>query len=144
MKRIPSLKILLLMFYPVLALSEPTDLYFIDAHSQVDSQKVLNRIVPLMDKSGVKRTILSGRRKLMSSDIADFEEQHSARIIALIRTKSDAYQKNNNGYYKMLKVDIASGRFGEISELLMYHAQKGSKAGEIVVYPDDKRVQVTL
>ena len=44
----------------------------------------------------------------------------------------------------MLKDDIASGRFGAISELLMHHAQKGSKADEIVVYPDDKRVQVTL
>ncbi|WP_455220734.1 amidohydrolase family protein [Kaarinaea lacus] len=135
---------LLLVFYPILALGEPADLYFIDAHSQVDSEQVMERIIPLMDKAGVKRTILSGRRTMQSGDIANFAEQHPQRIIASIRTKSGAYQNNKNGYYKMLKGDVKSGRFAAISELLMYHAQKGAKADEIIVYPDDKRIQFAL
>jgi hypothetical protein len=76
--------LLILTLLPLSVYSDNSDLYFIDAHSQVDSQKVLQRIIPLMDKAGVRLTILSGRRKLLSGDIADFAEQHPQRIIASV------------------------------------------------------------
>ena len=121
-----------------------SDLYFIDAHSQADSEQVLRRVITLMDSAGVRRTILSARRDLTSGDIATFAEQHPDRITASVRTKGRAYEENASGYYKTLERDVGSGRFGAISELLMYHAQKGNKAPEVVVYPNDKRVQATL
>jgi predicted TIM-barrel fold metal-dependent hydrolase len=61
-----------------------------------------------------------------------------------VRTKGRAYAENRRGYYRSLQRDVKSGRFGAISELLMFHAQKGRKADEVAVYPDDERVQETL
>lgn len=109
-----------------------SDLYFIDAHSQADSEQVLQRVITLMDRAGVRRTILSARRGMTSNDIATFAEQHPDRITASVRTKGRAYEENASGYYKTLERDVGSGRFGAISELLMYHAPKGNKAPEVV------------
>ena len=142
-----------LIFFPIAIISlysstvvraDTADLYFIDAHSQVGSEQVLQRVIPLMDQAGVQRTILSGRRKLKSSDIASYAERYPGRIIASIRTKGGAYKKNKKGYYKALSREVASGRFGAIAELLMYHAAKGAKADKVVVYPNDERVQAAL
>lgn len=136
--------VILSLYLPTVVRAEVTDLYFIDAHSQAGSKEVLQRIIPLMDQAGVQRTILSGRRKLKSNDIADYAAKHSSRIIASIRTKGGAYEKNKDGYYKLLNKEVASGRYGAISELLKYHAQKGTKANEVVVYPNDKRIEATI
>jgi len=135
---------ILLLYLATSVIAEPTDLYFIDAHSQADSEDVLQRVIPLMDQAGVRRTILSARQKLTSGDITNFAEQHPDRITASVRTKGRDYEENTNGYYRMLESDMSSEKFGAISELLMYHAQKGKKAPEVVVYPDDNRVQTTL
>jgi len=124
--------------------ADSSDLYLIDAHSQADSEQVLQRVITLMDQAGIRRTLLSARDDLTSGNIVKFAERHPDRITASVRTKSGAYQKNLAGYYKMLESDVGSGQFGAISELLMYHAKKGKKAPEIVVYPNDKRVQAAL
>ena len=137
------LAIILLYSYDVVR-ADAADLYFIDAHSQVSRERVLQRVIPLMDQAGVQRTILSGRRKLDSNDIANYAERYPGRIIASIRTKGDAYEKNKRGYYKVLNREVASGRFGAIAEILMYHAAKGAKAGKVVVYPNDERVHAAL
>jgi predicted TIM-barrel fold metal-dependent hydrolase len=132
------------LYLSIVVHADAADLYFIDAHSQVGGVAVLQRIIPLMDEAGVRRTILSGRRKLKSNDIANYAEQYPRRITASIRTKGGAYTKNKKGYYKALNREVASGRFGAIAELLMYHAKKGTKADEVFVYPNDKRVLATL
>lgn len=124
--------------------STTPELYFIDAHSQVDSREVLNKIPGLMDQAGVKKTILCARRQLQSTDIADFAASNSDKIIPAIRTKGGAYSENRNGFYKKLDDDVQSGRFNGICELLLYHAAKGNKADEYIVYPSDKRVQAAL
>ena len=74
----------------------------------------------------------------------DFAEKHPGRITAAVRTKGGVYAENRRGYFKMLEREVGSGRFGAIAELLLYHAKKGNKADEIVVYPDDQRVRATL
>jgi len=61
-----------------------------------------------------------------------------------VRTKGRAYQQNSAGYYKTIERDVGSRRFGAISELLMYHAQKGQRAPEVAVYPNDNRVKSAL
>lgn len=123
---------------------ESGDLYFIDAHSQADSEQTLNSIIQLMDKAGVKRTLLSGRNSLTSGDVAKFAGQHPGRITASVRTKGGAYQNNKKSYYESLEQEVASGQFGAIAELLVYHAQKGNKAPEVIVRPADRRVQTAL
>ena len=53
MMKLILILLLVLPLYPCNAFSETPDLYFIDAHSQADSQKVLGKIIPLMDQAGV-------------------------------------------------------------------------------------------
>ncbi|MBW2077545.1 MAG: amidohydrolase family protein [Deltaproteobacteria bacterium] len=61
-----------------------------------------------------------------------------------VRTKSGAYNTNHPKYFKQLGKQIDCGRFKAMAEVLMYHAQKGSKAPEVIVYPDNQRVQTAL
>jgi hypothetical protein len=143
-KAILALVIVLLTVSGWLAAQDKSELYLIDAHSQADSHEVLGRIIGLMAQADVKHTILSGRRQLQSFDIADFAAQYPQQITASIRTKGGAYNENRNGYYKKLDAAVSSGRFGGIAEILLYHAQKGEKADEVVVYPDDPRVKAAL
>lgn len=121
------------------------ELYFIDAHSQVDHNiENLDLIIRRMDTCGVYLTILSTRSGRQQAEIAAFAQQHSGRIVPAIRTKSEAYNKNLSKYYKNMREQIDSGRFKAMAEILLYHAQKGDKAPEVVVYPDDKRVLFAL
>jgi predicted TIM-barrel fold metal-dependent hydrolase len=120
------------------------ELYFIDAHSQVDETVDLKEVISLMDQAGVQYTILSAVRSRSSEDIVHFSKQYPHRIIASVRTKGQAYNENDRHYYKALKRDVESDNFNAMSELLMYHAQKGDRAPEIVVYPEDDRIQTAL
>lgn len=120
------------------------ELYFVDAHSQADGTIPLKEILVLMNKAGVKKTILSSRRKSNPFDIADFAEHHPDKIIAAVRTKSQQYTHNTNKYYKLLSKQLNDSRFHAMAELLLYHAQKGNRAGKIEVYPNDKRVLTAL
>lgn len=121
------------------------ELYFIDAHSQVDHNiENLDLIIQRMDAGGVYRTILAARSGRKSAEIAAFAQKHSERIVPAIRTKSEAYNKNLSKYYKKMRKQVDSGRFRAMAEILLYHAQKGDKAPEVVVYPDDKRVLFAL
>jgi len=122
-----------------------SELYFIDAHSQVDQLvKNLDLIIKRMDASGVYCTILAARAGRTDQEIAAFAQKNPDRIVPSIRTKSKIYNKNKPKYYKKLGKSVASGQFKAMAELLMYHAQKGDKAPEIVVYPDDRRILFAL
>lgn len=121
------------------------ELYFVDAHSQVDGEvRDLSLITQRMQQNGVHKTILAARSARSNQDILDLADQSGGTIIAAIRTKSQKYNKNKPAYYTKLERQGASGRFGAIAEVLMYHAQKGNKAPEVKVFPDDKRVQAAL
>jgi hypothetical protein len=97
-----------------------------------------------MDDAGVYRTILAARSGRKPEDIADFAEEHVERIVPAVRTKSRAYNNNSQKYYKKMRKQLSSGRFGAMAEILLYHAQKGNKAPEVIVYPNDKRVLFAL
>lgn len=121
------------------------ELYFIDAHSQVDHEvENLGLIIQRMDESGVYRTVLAARARRTSEEVAAFAEAHADRILPAVRTKSGAYNKNAPKYFKELRRQVDSKRFKAMAEVLMYHAQKGNKAPEVVVYPDDPRAQAAL
>ena len=121
------------------------ELYFVDAHSQVDGEvRNLSLITERMQQNGVRKTILAARSGRTNQDILDLADQSGGTIIPAIRTKSEAYNKNKPAYYQKLERQGASGRFGAIAEVLMYHARKGNKAPEVKVLPSDKRVQAAL
>lgn len=122
-----------------------SDLYFIDAHSQLD-HKIDDQdlVIQRMDEHDIHRTILAARSKFQPEEIADFADRYPQRIVPAVRTKSGAYNNDNPKYYKKMKKQLRDGRFKAIAEILLYHAQKGDKAPEVVVYPDDPRVEFAL
>jgi len=105
-----------------------------------------------MDKGGISRTILSAgvtsKRGILSpKELVSLANNHSGRIILAVRTKGGAYVRNEKSYYDLLNMQMATEQYGAMAEVLVYHAQKSGhsrKAPEIVVYPDDKRVQTAL
>jgi predicted TIM-barrel fold metal-dependent hydrolase len=139
--------ILVLLF---VALIQPTnagadELYFIDAHSQVDHKLVpLDKVIFLMNQGGVRHTILSARGKLKAKDLLVFSSNNRKKITPAVRTKGKPYEAASPRYFKQLKAQLASGKYAAIAEVLMYHAQKGDKAPEVVVYPEDMRILTAL
>ncbi len=120
----------------------------IDAHSQVDHRVDLGRIIPLMDKGGISRVILAARGKVKPNELAALAARHPGRITAAVRTKGGIYRRNHPKYYRLLRKQLAMPQFGAMAEVMMWHAEKGDplnpKAPEVVVPPDDQRVQVAL
>ena len=137
------------LFYLIIALgyiplSNSAELYFIDAHSQVDHDIDQDEIIQSMNAAGIKKSILSSRRKRRAFDVADWAEHHPDKIIASVRVKSKHYSNNTKKFYKKIKKQIKSGGFNAMSEVLLYHAQKGDKADEVIIYPDDERIEFLL
>lgn len=124
--------------------SYTADLYFIDAHSQVDEDIEQDELIQKMDAAGIQKTILSSRRRRRAFDIADWAEVYPDKIIASARVKSKHYKNNTKKFYKKIKKQIKSDGFNAMSEVLLYHAQKGDKADEVIIYPDDERVEFLL
>jgi len=120
------------------------EIYLIDAHSQIDHFVDRSEIVPLMDKAGIRHVILSTRGKVKPEQITKFAANHPDRITASVRSKGGHYEANAKKWYKFMKKQLAMDGFGAMAEVIMWHAQKGDKAQEVVVPPDDKRVQLAL
>jgi len=121
------------------------ELYFIDAHSQIDHKVLpLNKIISLMNRAGVRQTILSARGNLKGKTLLKLSKENSGRIMPAVRTKGKPYDTGSKKYYELLKKQVATKQYPAIAEVLLYHAKKGNKAPEVIVYPDDKRVKDTL
>jgi len=85
------------------------ELYFIDAHSQVDHNVVpLNKIIPLIDRAGVHQTILSARGNLKGKTLLKLSNENPGQVMPAIRTKGKPYDKGSRKYYEMLKKQIAT------------------------------------
>lgn len=133
----------LLLFWTTNSLAD--EIYFIDAHSQVDRELTdLGTILHDMDRNNVRLTILSARSGRSPNEVADFAANSGGRIVPAMRTKSGAYAANRPGYYSKLDEQEASGRFAAMAEVLLYHAQKGDKAGEVDILASDRRVRYAL
>lgn len=121
----------------------------IDAHSQADHLLKLEKIIELMDKGGVSHTILSTRGKVTPEQLLAFAARHPGRITPSVRSKGKPYASNSPKYYRLLEKQMSMPGFGAIAEVLMWHAEKRSRAGEfvapgVIVHPDDKRVRSAL
>lgn len=121
------------------------EMYFIDAHSQIDHEvSGINLVLERMADNNVKTTLLATRGKRNWRDILEWNSSHSDKIIPLIRTKGKHYQNNSREYYKSIKRQIETGKFQGPAEILIYHVQKGHKAPEVAVDLTDKRVSILL
>lgn len=120
------------------------DLPFIDAHSQMAKGLDPAKIIPLMDQAGVRITLLSARNDRQPADVLALAAQYPDRIIPMVRTKGKAFNENRPDYYSLMKNQLANPEFLGMAEILLYHAQKGNKAPEIAVYPDDPQAQYAI
>lgn len=154
-KRIVLVIAILMIFFsppPVcsgdVGVSQPVaagELYFVDAHSQVDEDvSDLELIIQRMDAAGVYRTILTARSGRKPGEVAEFATRHPKRIVPSVRIKSDAFDKNPVKWRKSVQEQLSSGRFRAMAEILLYHAKKGNKAPEVKAYPEDDRVKFVL
>ncbi|UCH23922.1 MAG: amidohydrolase family protein [Deltaproteobacteria bacterium] len=136
--------------------SAAAELYFIDAHSQADQHIDFEEILSLMDKAGISRTILSLRGRRQPEELISFASRHPDRITPAVRTKGGAYLKGAKQFNRFLDKQIQMHQFGAMAEVLLWHAKKekapsvtlGSgkkgKPPQVVVPPDDPRIQVAL
>ena len=121
------------------------DLYFVDAHSQVDEDvSDLDLIIRRMDAGGVYRTILAARSGRKPGEVVEFSNRYPGRIVPSVRIKTDSFDKNPAKWRKFVQAQINSGRFRSMAEFLLFHARKGNKAPEVRAYPEDERVRFAL
>lgn len=141
-------KLIISIFLATLGLSvsgvQASELYLIDAHSQIDHFVDRSAIIPLMDKAGIRHVILSTRGKVTPEQITGFAAKHPDRVTASVRTKSKHYASNAPKYYKLFNKQMRMPGFGAMAEVIMWHAKKGNKAPEWVVPPESKQVQTAL
>jgi hypothetical protein len=120
----------------------------IDAHSQVPfGYEKLDKVIRLMDRGGVARTILSSKGPVTAKQLVSFASKYTGRIIPAVRTKHRFYWENDERFDTFLKKQVNMRQFGAMAEVLMYHAQKGLRrvrAPQVIVYPDDERVRIAL
>lgn len=128
----------------------------IDAHSQADEYISLNEILSLMKEAGVSRTILAPRDQRRPEELLAFAARHPNTITPAVRTKGDAYMKGPKEFDRFLSKQVQMPQFGAMAEILLWHAEKkgapavtrgsgrSGKPPQVVVYPDDPRVQVAL
>ncbi|MBT7943867.1 MAG: amidohydrolase family protein [Alphaproteobacteria bacterium] len=120
------------------------ELYFVDAHSQMPGGLNTDHILPLMDKAGVRRTLLSARNDRSPQDVAEFATAHPGRITAAVRSKGRAFNDNKKKFRKLVKQQLKQPVFKALGEVILYHAQKGNKAPEINVSLDSPQAQLML
>lgn len=120
------------------------DIPLIDAHSQMAGALDESVIIPLMDEAGVRRTILSARNDRPPTDVLNFAASHPDRITAAVRTKGKFFNYNKPKYYTFMKKQLGNPGYQAMGEVLLYHAQKGKKAPEISVYPDEAQATYAL
>ena len=121
----------------------------IDAHSQVDFNADMDRIVHAMDEAGVAVTLLAARSRADPEDVLALAARHPHRIIPAVRTKGGKYARNEPGYFGIVERQLALGGFRAMAEVLMWHAEKFNRNGDsiappVIALPEDSRVQSAL
>ncbi len=125
------------------------ELYFIDAHSQMDRVVSESNILRLMNENGVNRTILASRSGRKPKEILQFSSEYHEQIIPSMPTKqfgyvSDSKEKHKKLIQVMQKMSN-SGQFRAMAEVLMWHSGcPNNKCPSVEVYSNDIRVKKAL
>jgi hypothetical protein len=117
----------------------------IDAHSQVDQNTNLSKIVPLLNQAGVARAVLSTRFGQPTADILKLAARHPDRIFPAAKTKTKAFMKGHSGFPGDFYSEIKRADFRAMAEIIMWHAaKKAVGAGQATMDPDDSRVKIMM
>jgi hypothetical protein len=122
----------------------------INTHAQYDEQIPLSEVVGILKANGVSKVLLSGRGQTTNQDLIKGARHHSGFLYPLIRTKTEAYRRQDQGQWKKyINKTSRSEKFTGFQELLLYHAAKknhkgGILAPEISVAIDDPRIEVVV
>lgn len=128
---------------PAKALNMP----IVDAHTQIDGETDMGVVIETMDRAGIGRALLSPRFGREPADILALAKAHPDRITATARTKTKLYLKGFKGtefFRKSFAREIAAGQYGALAEVILWHDQKGNRAGKAVIPPDDPRARVFI
>ncbi|MEK6592744.1 MAG: amidohydrolase family protein, partial [Pseudomonadota bacterium] len=87
----------------------------------IDEGVAAETVISLMDENNVHVTILATRGRPRPEAVVDLSDRYSGRIVPSVRTK---------GRHSDFEVQVRSGRFRAMAEVLLYHARKGSGAPE--------------
>lgn len=106
------------------------DLYFVDAHSQMDHRVPEARVLSLMDHGGVYRTLLSRHLNRTWQSVVAFAGQADGRIVPMVGTKGveGGRRPDSIGYLQLvdnrrrLMEEVQSGKHGGMAEVLVWHA----------------------
>lgn len=133
------------LLFPRSGRAQTDDLYLIDAHSQATVDTDLATIVPLMDRGGVYRTILSRIPKPPATiaqmmSITALAKEYPDRIVPAVSTKIGRGAE----YDALLRQQVDSGQFRAMAEILIYHAAKPGYPRQVIVPPGDPRVQTAI
>jgi hypothetical protein len=125
--------------------------YLIDAHSQIDPSVDPEAVVASLERGGIRRAILSTIYNVAQEKVLDLALRCPGRIIPAVRTKGYMSAMPTQRYRQELGEQVKNPAYGAMAEVLLYHAAKhmvwpgGSRdVPEIVVEPDDPRVQLAL
>lgn len=132
---------------PTNTADSPADgLYFVDAHSQMDGYVDEDRILSLMERGGVHRTILSAQKGRTWQSVADFARRKPDHITAAALIKGGGYHgggEPRGEYLDRLKSQAADLAIGAMAEVLIYHDGMG-RYYNIKVSLKDELVQAAL
>jgi predicted TIM-barrel fold metal-dependent hydrolase len=100
----------------------------VDAHSQASRDLALSTIMRLMDRGAVARSILSNRGGLSPSGLVAMAAERPDRITASMEVKSQRYFITGEPeFFQRLEAMGREPRYGAISEVLLWHEQKGGR-----------------
>jgi predicted TIM-barrel fold metal-dependent hydrolase len=116
----------------------------VDAHSQIEPGVPVEKVISLMDKAGIVHSILATRGRIDHLTAAEYARLYPDRITAADRTKGRVFTENKPNFRRMLDVQLAAPEFRAMAEVILWHAQKGTKAPEQVVALASPQAQIAF
>lgn len=123
------------------------ELYFVDAHGQVDNRTDEKAILELMDRGGVYRSIVTAQQGRDWTDVAAMADKHPGRLIAAAYTKGGGYHGGGGAaseFLARLDKQAEQNSIRAIAELLVVHDGLGGRFYEVKVPLEDRLVQAGI
>lgn len=121
-------------------------LYFVDAHSQMDGLVDEARILSLMQRGGIHRTLLSAQKGRSWQEIANFSVRYPEQITAAAVVKGGGYHGGDSPqseFINRMNEEANSADINAMAEVLVQHDGLGIYYN-IEVPLNDKLVQLAL
>lgn len=122
-------------------------LYFIDAHGQLDAATNSDKLLNLMDRGGVYRSLVSAQKGRSWESVADMALAQPQRIVAAAVIKGGGYHGGgavSSEFFERLQQQAAHPGIGAMAETLIVHDGLGGRAYHVKVDFDDSMVQAAL